>query len=400
MSAERPGRLQIYDARERRLVAAADLLLAPVGWFSGDNSSRPVRRILLLRLERIGDLLMTIHAIRDVKAIWPEAVVDLAVGVWNEPLARMIPGISRVLVATAPWLARDEHHDSWKTLVTRARDWRRRDYDLVLNFEPDIRSNLLAWIAGAHVRVGYSTGGGGALLTRAISYDPSAHVSANARRLVAQAAAAVHASANVDATSGPNVPSLTIPEHAEVRAASLLATATRPLVGIHVSGGRLSKQWHLDRFSDVARYVAERHGATVVLTGSASDRAMVNEVKRLIGSANTVDVAGALALPELAALLTRLDLFVTSDTGPMHLAGVMGVPTVALFGPSEPTRYGPLGSVSRVIRVDLPCSPCGQVRLPPGRCRGHVPDCMDSIRVDMVTAAVDELLIRSSPDTE
>ena len=75
----------------------------------------------------------------------------------------------------------------------------------------------------------------------------------------------------------------------------------------------------------------------------------------------------------------ELDVLVTGDTGPMHLAAAWARRVVALFGPSNPRRYGPLGDAQRVLRVDLPCSPCGQVRLPPERCRGHVPDCMDGI---------------------
>jgi ADP-heptose:LPS heptosyltransferase len=76
----------------------------------------------------------------------------------------------------------------------------------------------------------------------------------------------------------------------------------------------------------------------------------------------------------------------------MHLAAAVGTPVVALFGPSDPARYGPRGTEARVIRVDLPCSPCGQVRLPPVRCRNRVPECLDNISVDMVVRAAADLL--------
>jgi ADP-heptose:LPS heptosyltransferase len=94
----------------------------------------------------------------------------------------------------------------------------------------------------------------------------------------------------------------------------------------------------------------------------------------------------------LAGLLQRLDLFISSDTGPMHLAAAVGTPIVALFGPSDPRRYGPIAERHTVIRVDLWCSPCGQVRLPPERCRGHVPDCMDAVTVERVVAAATALI--------
>jgi ADP-heptose:LPS heptosyltransferase len=172
----------------------------------------------------------------------------------------------------------------------------------------------------------------------------------------------------------------------------LIAHASRPLVGVHASGGRLSKQWHLDRFAAVARRLATERGATIVLTGSPADRSMVDEVASALDGVPVIRADGALDLPSLAALLEQLDVFITSDTGPMHLAATMRTPVVALFGPSDPKRYGPRAAIERIIRVDLPCSPCGQVRLPPVRCRGHVPDCMDGISVDVVVARALEVL--------
>ncbi len=145
VDAARPGGLQIYAPRERALVRAADLLLAPLAW--GRRGARPatVRQVLLLRLERIGDLLMVLDAIADARAAWPDAAIDLAVGSWNAPLAALIPGVREVLVADVPWLAREGAGDGWPTLLAKAKTWRRRGYDVVVNFEPDIRSNVLAW---------------------------------------------------------------------------------------------------------------------------------------------------------------------------------------------------------------------------------------------------------------
>jgi lipopolysaccharide heptosyltransferase II len=380
--------LQIYARRERALVAAADAALAPLRWFRPSPPAGPPARVLLLRLERIGDLLMTIDAIAAVRSAWPAADIDLAVGSWNRDLAALIPGIRTVLTLDVPWLARGEAGDRWSALTTAARSWRGR-YDAVVNFEPDIRTNFLAWLSGTPRRVGYWTGGGGALLTDAIAFDPRAHVSDNSLRLAAVAIGAPPPLASVPAR-------LTLPADARSRAAAALKTTNRPRIGVHVSGGRESKQWHLDRFAHVARRLAEERGATIVLTGSASDRPLVDAVRAQLHGIPVIDVAGALDLPALAGLLADLDVLVTGDTGPMHVASAVGTPIVALFGPADSQRYGPRSPRQRIIRVDLPCSPCGQVRLPPERCRGHVPDCMDGIQVDaVVTAALD--LLDSAP---
>jgi ADP-heptose:LPS heptosyltransferase len=164
-------------------------------------------------------------------------------------------------------------------------------------------------------------------------------------------------------------------------------------VGIHASGGRAIKQWDADRFAAVADRLAREHGAAIVLTGTAEDRELVEGVaRRLPAAARTVDLAGAIELPLLAAILERLDLLVTGDTGPMHLAAAVGTPVVAIFGPSDPARYAPLEAASAIVRIDLPCSPCNRIRLPPERCVGHTPDCLAGVSVEQVHAAAVRLL--------
>lgn len=382
--------LQIYERHERCLVGVADLAIAPLRWFRAPATTATPSRILLLRLERIGDLLMTHDAIADTRRRWPNAQIDLAVGSWNAPLARLLPEVSHVEEVDVPWLARGVTGLSWPALIACARAWRTRRYDLVINFEPDIRSNYLAWLSGAPRRAGYWTGGGGAFLTDALAYDPASHVATNALQLVAQVAG-VAGEAQRPTGSRPRL----VPDAASVTAAAALlrdVPADHRLVGLHVSGGRESKQWHLSRFAEVGRTLAEEGRVTLVLTGGAGDRALVDEVKSQLGSAPVVDTTGALDLPAMAALLSRLTMLITGDTGPMHLAAAVGTPVIALFGPSDPRRYGPLTEHQQVLRVQLPCSPCGQVRLPPERCRGHVPDCMDGITVAAVVDAAQRWL--------
>ena len=388
--------LQIPNPRERALVRAADVATAPIAWFSG-RAARPgtIRRILLLRLERIGDLLMVLDAIAEVRAAWPDAEIDLAVGSWNLQLAKLVGGVTNVHVLDVPWLARGEAADGWPALVRKARAWRSRRYDLAVNFEPDIRSNFLMWQSGARARHGYGTGGGRAFLTDAIAYEPEKHVAVNARALVARAAE-MHGAAPLRRGSAPGG-RLVLPRDAKGRAIELVGLGRRPLIGVHASGGRESKQWHLDRFADVARELARQRNGTIVLTGSESDRPLVDAVAAKLGGVSTLNLCGELDLVDLAAVLASLDVFVTGDTGPMHLASAVSTPVVALFGPADPRRYGPMSPRQRVIRVDLPCSPCGMVRLPPERCRGHVPDCMDGIQVDAVVKAALDLLDGTVP---
>jgi ADP-heptose:LPS heptosyltransferase len=388
--------LQISDSRERAIVRAADVALGAMASIARRVATRQrpeaPRRILLLRLERIGDLLMALPAIRDVRSLASSAEIDLVVGGWNASLALAIPSVTRVITLDARWLARDAGGQRMPALIKEARRWRRQRYDLAINFEPDVRSNLLLALAGAAWTVGWTSGGGGPVLDVAIDFDPRAHTIVNARRLVRAA---------FDRTPAESArPLLTIPETAARAATDRLGnTGTRsgPRVGIHVSGGRAIKQWDVDRFAEVAARLIDEQRATVVLTGSVADRPLVERVTRSLAPRAVIDATADVDLLELAAMLQQLDLLVTGDTGPMHLAYTVGTPVVAVFGPSAPHRYGPVGPADRIVRVDLPCSPCNRIRQPPSRCLGHTPDCLTAVSVDAVFDAARSLLDQQLP---
>lgn len=261
-----------------------------------------------------------------------------------------------------------------------AREWRRESYDLAINFEPDIRTNLLLAASGARRTAGWTSGGGGSLLDVRLDYDTSQHSSANARRLVSAVFGRM--------LPAPPRPLLAVPE--PVRAAARARLAGRdagPRVGIHVSGGRLVKQWEPQRFADVAARLVHERGATIVLTGSAADRPMVEGVRARLPGERVIDLAGAVDVLELAGVLEGLDLLITGDTGPMHIAAAVGTPVVAIFGPSDPVRYAPSGPADRVVRAGLPCSPCNRIRQPPAHCVGHIPDCLMAVEADQVYEA-------------
>lgn len=375
--------LQIYDRRERALVAAGDVLLTAATTLVRPFRRRtlPVnpRRILLFRLERIGDLVMVLPAIADLRAAAPEAEIDLVVGSWNAELARSIRGVDRVHTLDAPWLARGASGATLPAMLRRARALRQPRYDIALNFEPDVRSNLLAAMSGARWTAGYRSGGGGAMLDQALEYQPSRHTTDNARQLVASVL-------RVPA-EGPTASLLDIPGQNALEAGRILGDHRPPLVAMHVPGGRAVKQWDPSRFASVARTLAAARGATIVLTGAPGDRALIDQVRSAVPADLVVDATAASGLLTVAAILARCDLMITGDTGPMHLAAAVGVPIVAVFGPSDPKRYAPRGLRDVVVRIDLPCAPCNRIRLPPARCTGRTPDCLALITPDRVAEA-------------
>jgi ADP-heptose:LPS heptosyltransferase len=379
--------LQIYDPRERRIVAAADAVLAAAAgaarlWPFRRRAAVPPRRILLLRLERIGDLLMSAAAIEAVRASAPQAAIDLVVGSWNRGVAARIRGVDRVETLDAPWLARGAPGATAGAMLAAARRWRSRRYDLAINFEGDIRSHALMTIGGAPRRVGFAMAGGGPLLTDVVEHRPDRHTADNAAALVAAA---------FPGAAPPPPFRLDVPDDARRAAAALVAPHGRYLV-VHASGGRAIKQWDVDRFAEATTRIARDLGTAVVLSGAPGDAAITAQVRgALPPDLAVVDVTGKPDLLVLAGVLERARLVLTGDTGPMHLAAAVRAPVVAVFGPSMPWRYGPRDTAHRVVRVDLWCAPCNQIRKPPARCVGHTPDCLAGVSVDAVVEAALDL---------
>ncbi len=397
-----PEHLDIYDPRERALVGAVDLAIRTALLPARLRRPRkgPVSRILLLRLERIGDFLMSLGAIQSVRSLAPDAEIDLVVGPWNEAIARLIPGINRVEVLAAAWLARGALADRQIQLPRRALSWRRRNYDLAINFEGDIRTHLLPWLAGARRRVGFAHAGGSALLTDVVDHDGGRHVAANSLALVERAFDLPAGSLpGPRTTEGARLWRLAVPTSAQTAARAALAQAAggrlpEALLALHVSSGRQIKQWPPSRFAEVASALAAETRATVVLTGSPEDTALVDQAQQVLRArgVGTIRLEGSVDLVLLAGVLSASRLVLTGDTGPMHLAAAVGTPVLAVFGPSMPWRYAPLVEPHRIVRVDLPCSPCNRIRLPPERCRGHVPDCLEHVTIEAAIAAGRELI--------
>jgi ADP-heptose:LPS heptosyltransferase len=262
-------------------------------------------------------------------------------------------------------------------------------------------------LAGAGRTAGFGMAGGGSLLDDCVTFDPRSHTAVNGVRLVSAALGAggdrIPPAQGRDAAAAlPRAP-LTIPPSAAAEADRLLAGAggRRPLVGLQVGAGRAIKEWPAARIAEVGAWAARDAEAALVLTGGASDRGAADELRRLLpSSAAVIDLVGAAELLPLAAVLSRLALFITPDTGPMHLAAIVGAPLVAIFGPSSPDRWGPLSRECRIVRIALPCSPCNRVRNPPARCQGHTPDCLSGIAArQVIDAAADLLGIRGARDS-
>lgn len=148
-----------------------------------------------------------------------------------------------------------------------------------------------------------------------------------------------------------------------------------------------SKNWPVERYAALAALLVKKYGGTVLAVGSAADVTVCEQVVAGLGDRGR-NLAGRLSLPQLGGVLSRVDLLMANDSGPVHMAAAVGTPCLVLFGPTNPNLTGPYGACHAVLRAPEPCQPCDQPQCPGVSGR----PCLDRIDVEDVVMTVDALL--------
>lgn len=390
---------RVYDPWERLLLGGLDLagrVLFALPRLAASRKTRPVepaaiREVLVLRLDRIGDVIMSLPALWELRGALPNARIRLAVGRWSEPVARHAP-VDEVLIWNAPWVGRrSEGVDGLASLGREARALRRQGIDLAIDLQGDVRASVLMYLTGAPIRGGYANTGGAYLLSHVIPLDETVSWVEQNRRAVEVVLGPAAQRASVDPLTDADR------EDARHHMAELGLDGRRPLVGLHPSGGRRVKQWDVRRWAAVAGRLQREFAATIVITGSEADRSLAETLARELPVA-PVDTTGRLGVRETMALIERLDLFLSPDTGPMHMACAVDTPSVSVFGPSDPVRFfwgdaGEQDSRHVFVRAELWCSPCNLIRRPPAECdHPEPPECLQLVSVAAVHREAARLL--------
>jgi heptosyltransferase-2 len=322
-----------------------------------------IDRILVRAPNWIGDVVMSLAAVRDLRRNFPAARIEVLARAWVADVYRAVSEV-----------------DAIRTTGGFFEDVRalKGSFDAVLLLTNSFATALLARAAGIPERWGYARDGRGPLLTRRALVPRGVRGWSEVyyyRGMLAGLGFTVSASPDV---------SLTAPEAWRSRGAEILG-GDGPWIAVNPGAAYGSaKQWMPERFAAVAARAARELGARAAIVGAASERGLAERLASSLPVPARV-LCGETTLPELIGVLSRCRLLLTNDSGPMHLAAAQGVPVVAVFGPTDWRETAPMAAPHRVVREDVECAPCKLRECP----IDHA--CMRRVSADRVYGAVAEL---------
>jgi len=338
-----------------------------------------MNNILVIKLRYIGDVLLATPVLRALRERFPDAHLAVAVNRGTEDVLKWNPDLNEVLVVERNGLAAQFQF---------LQEIRRRGFDCVIDLTDGDRSAVLARCSGAPVRIGLNE----EHRWRGLLYTAVVQARPDVRHRLERDLETVRP-LGIQPKAGPLV-LRTSPQDDEA-AARLLeelsgeksSAGVRPLVMLQPGARYWFKAWPVERFAELAGRLAETYGCRILLGGDARERDLAETI-RTNARAAVVSLAGRLTLLQYAAVLKRCTLFVGNDNGPMHMAAALGVPLVALFGPSNPAEWGPRGARTEVLYKGLDCRRCFHPT-----CKRGEESCMRQITVEDVFASAGKLLV-------
>ena len=359
----------------------------------------PMRRIIILKLDHLGDFFVAIKAMTMVRQAWPSAEITLVCGPWNASLAAELAIFDKII----PFSFFNE--TSSKSAVAPAYDYSaiaevvEGEFDLAIDLRHDDDTRRFLDHLNAKYRVGYVA----EKLQRPLalclpnmepSWRPPKKGAAMHSTLSAEGRLTLLAAATID-VFGPKTAHPV--QQLATRRARQLALPDKSYAVIAVGAGSPLRKWRLERFIDLAKLLFAEFGLKIVLIGGASDREANAELAANLPPAACHDLSG-LPIADVPPIVSRARLFVGNDTGTTHLAAFLEVPTVCLYaGMSDPNVWQPIGRNVAVVRAKVACSYC---RLAHASECSHDNICMTGIRFDAVVAEIQRLLQDSHPGTE
>ena len=307
------------------------------------------KRILVIKLDHLGDVVLATPVFSNLRRVFPEAEIDALVGEAGGVVLRHHPDVNSVIQYNARFFSRDGQPDRLGESIRLFRRLYRREYNLLVELRGD-------WLTASFALFG------------AIPYRLSRAALQVASKLDTDPFRASHeCERNLNVLQSADIPT-PLRETTFYSAPGdqtwvdnlldgLEIDTSRPLIAIHPGSPIVLKRWRSGRFAAAADWLIDHRNAQVLFVGVQTEAGVIATIQKEMSGAS-ISIAGQTTLSQLAEVLRRCDFFIGNDSGPMHLAAAVGTRTIGLYGPTDPERFGPVGSHIQTIRRKPDCPPC------------------------------------------
>ncbi|MBI5328380.1 MAG: lipopolysaccharide heptosyltransferase II [Deltaproteobacteria bacterium] len=364
-----------------------------------------IKNIIIRVPNWIGDAVLCLPAIEKIKLVYPQAEITVLAKPWVSPVFFNNP----ILKGIIDYDAEGKHNGiagKWRLI----QELKQHGFDMAVLFQNAFEAALIVFLAGISIRIGYARDLRGWLLTHSLKLDSDikkTHQVSYYLNIISKVRSQESETRNQNKDTRGGVfeldkkikPKIYLSAEEKNWADGFLQGKD---IGDNIVVGMApgasygpAKRWMAGRFADVARRLIEDYGVKVILFGGKDDRSICSDVlndmqrtnSRTKGFSVGINLADEVDLRKSIALLSRCRLFITNDSGPMHISASLDVPTVAIFGSTDPKLTGPLGDHVKVIKEDIECSPCFD-----RKCRyGHY-KCMEMVSADNVYEAASSFI--------
>ncbi|MFC1868975.1 lipopolysaccharide heptosyltransferase II [Thermodesulfobacteriota bacterium] len=312
---------------------------------------KDISRILVRATNWVGDMVISLPALEAVRKNFPASNIVVLARPWVIPLIEHHPAVDRII----PLRNGMGRLTDLIEIIRIAGLLRSMKFDLAILFQNAFEAALLAYLGGVRFRVGYNTNGRRLLLTHAVIRDKGILKLHQVEYYLSILKAMGWEAKKVD-------PALSVSEKDMEDIHSLLNSEgiKRDDVVVGLSPGAIfgpAKRWPPERFAAIGNWAQERWMAKVVVTGSAGEQEICEKLAGFMKH-TALNLCGRTDLRQAMGLIKRCQFFVTNDSGLMHVAAALNVPTVAIFGSTDHLATGPLSRTSRIVRHNVECAPC------------------------------------------
>ncbi|MGB2900986.1 MAG: lipopolysaccharide heptosyltransferase II [Candidatus Acidiferrum sp.] len=339
-------------------------------------------KILIRATNWVGDAIMALPALRAVRTRFSDAQIAIVARPYVADIYRDQQICNQLINYDANGI-----HAGFSGRERLADELRAQKFDVALLLQNAFDAAWLAWRANIPERIGYARDGRSLLLTKAVRVSAPGEISTHEKFYYLEL---IRRAGWMDSLPDESFIAMTVPEVKRRRAAEFLVEsgarphALRVAIGAGASYGS-AKCWPPPRFAELASHLQAQNDADVILFGTAAEEAVSNAIAAEMRQP-PIDLTGKTAIADLPALLSQCHLFIGNDSGAMHVAAAVGLPVVAIFGPTDPLGTAPVTPRCTIVQEKPYCSPCFLRRCPTDH------RCMTKVTPDMVETAVRPLL--------